>query len=130
LFRKTKITGTVIYPPISNFYVKGLPPSLRSRKRYIAFRLIAEKNIDVRQLSTSLTENMLSLFGECFAAGSNVRIEQFDGERGIIRCNMEALDKVLIAFTLLKKVGNAKVVPLTLGVSGTIKRCRKKYLEV
>ncbi|RLI76067.1 ribonuclease P [Archaeoglobales archaeon] len=110
--------------------MKGLPPSLRSRKRYIAFRLIAEKNIDVRQLSTSLTENMLSLFGECFAAGSNVRIEQFDGERGIIRCNMEALDKVLIAFTLLKKVGNAKVVPLTLGVSGTIKRCRKKYLEV
>mgnify|MGYP000176751328 CR=1 FL=1 len=43
---------------------------------------------------------------------------------------MEALDKVVIALTLLKKVGNAKVVPLTLGVSGTIKRCRKKYLEV
>ncbi len=110
--------------------MKGLPPSLKSRKRYIAFRLIAEEKVDERMLSRVLIENMLSLFGECFAAKSNVKVEQFDGEKGIIRCSREALDKVMIAFTLINRVGDIEVVPLTIGVSGTIKSCRKKYLEV
>ncbi len=81
-------------------------------------------------LSKVLTENMLALFGECFAAKSNVRLEQFDGEVGIVRCSREALEKVIIALTLIDRVGNVEVVPLTLGVSGTIKSCRRKYLEV
>jgi ribonuclease P/MRP protein subunit POP5 len=110
--------------------VKRLPPSLRSRKRYIAFRLIAERNIDARQLASALNSSMLSLFGECFAAGSNVRVEQFDGEKGIIRCNRDALERVMMALTLISEIESVKVIPLTLGVSGTIKRCRKKYLEV
>jgi len=109
--------------------VKGLPPSLRSRKRYIAFKITAEGKIDERSLSRALAEKMLSLFGECFAA-SGLRVESFDGERGIIKCHREALDKVMVAFTLLTKVGDVRVIPLTVGVSGTLKRCRRKYLEV
>lgn len=109
--------------------MKGLPPSLRSRKRYIAFRIIAEKKIDERSLSRALSEKMLSLFGECFAA-SGLRLEAFDGERGIVRCYREALDKVMVALTLMTHVGGVRVIPLTLGVSGTIKRCKRKYLGV
>ncbi|MDI3498763.1 Rpp14/Pop5 family protein [Archaeoglobus sp.] len=109
--------------------MKGLPPSLRSRKRYIAFRIIAEKKIDERSLSRALSEKMLSLFGECFAA-SGFRLEEFDGERGIVRCYREALDKVMVALTLMTHVGGVRVIPLTLGVSGTIKRCKRKYLGV
>ncbi len=110
--------------------MKGLPPSLKSRKRYIAFKLIAQERVDEKMLSKALMDNMLSLFGECFAAKSNVKLEQFDGERGIIRCSREALDKVMIALTLLNRVGDVEVVPLTIGVSGTIRSCRRKYLEV
>ncbi|MBO8178875.1 MAG: ribonuclease P [Archaeoglobus sp.] len=109
--------------------VKGLPPSLRSRKRYIAFRIIAEKKIDERSLSRALSEKMLGLFGECFAA-SGLRVVSFDGEKGIIRCYREALEMVMVALTLMTSVGDVKVTPLTIGVSGTIKRCRRKYLEV
>jgi ribonuclease P/MRP protein subunit POP5 len=110
--------------------VKGLPPSLRSRKRYIAFRIIAEKEVDERSLSRALTDSMMSLFGECFTAGSGIRLEYFDGQKGIIRCHREALEKVMVAFTLIDRVGEVRVIPLTIGVSGTIKRCKRKYLEV
>lgn len=75
-------------------------------------------------------DSMLSLFGECFAAGSGIRLEYFDGQKGMIRCHREALEKVMVALTLIDSVGECRVTPLTLGVSGTIKRCKKKYLEV
>ncbi len=108
--------------------MKGLPPSLKSRKRYIAFRIIAESKVDERSLSKALKEELLSLFGECFTTG--VKVEDFDGEKGIIKCTREGLEKVMVAFTLMNQVGDVKVIPLTLGVSGTIRRCKRKYLEV
>ncbi len=108
--------------------MRGLPPSLRSRKRYIAFRIIAESKVDERSLSKALKEKLLSLFGECFT--TSVKVENFDGEKGIIRCSHEGLEKVMVAFTLIDRIGEIRVIPLTIGVSGTIRRCRKKYLEV
>ncbi len=110
--------------------MKGLPSSLKSRKRYIAFRIIADGKVDERMLSRAIMDNMISLFGEYFTAGSGLRLEYFDGQRGILRCHREALEKTIIALTLLNRVGDVKVIPLTIGVSGTIKRCRRKYLEV
>ncbi|WP_202319079.1 Rpp14/Pop5 family protein [Archaeoglobus neptunius] len=110
--------------------MKGLPSSLRSRKRYIAFRIIAEREVDERSLSRAVMESMVSLFGECFAAGSGLRLEYFDGSKGILRCYHNALEKVMMAFTLLDKIGDVRVIPLTIGVSGTIKKCKRKYLEV
>ncbi len=110
--------------------VRGLPAALRSRKRYIAFRIISEKPVDGRMLARAIAENMLRLFGECFAVGSNLRLEYFDGERGILRCSRESLEKVMIALTLLTEVEGVRVLPLTLGVSGTIRSCRRKFLGV
>lgn len=110
--------------------MRGLPPSLRSRKRYIAFRIIAEKKVDAKSLSRVLMDNMISLFGECFAAGSGVKLEYFDGVKGIVKCHREAVEKTMIALTLLDRIGEVRVIPLTMGVSGTIKRCKRKYLEV
>lgn len=110
--------------------MRGLPPSLRSRKRYIAFRIIAEREVDEISLWKTLMDSMLSLFGECFAARGGVRLEYFDGQKGVIKCYREALEKVMVALTLIDRVGECRITPLTLGVSGTIKRCKKKYLEV
>lgn len=112
------------------FAVRGLPPSLRGRKRYIAFKLISEEKVDARMLSRELNQSMISLFGECFTAGSMLKLEHFDGEKGILRCRREYLNQVIIALTLLREVGGVKVVPLTLGVSGTLKSCKRKYVEV
>ncbi len=110
--------------------MRGLPSSLKSRKRYIAFRIIADGKVDEKMLSRAVMDSMVSLFGECFAAGSGLRLEHFDGQRGILRCYREALEKTIIALTLLSRVGDVRVIPLTIGVSGTIRRCRRKYLEV
>lgn len=79
-------------------------------------------------VSRAINEKMLELFGECFVAKSNFKLEYFDGERGIIRCSLEALEKVMLAITLLDSIGNLRVLPLTVGVSGTINSCKRKYV--
>jgi ribonuclease P/MRP protein subunit POP5 len=113
--------------------LRRLPSSLRHRKRYIAFRLIAFKddfNPDKRDVALKILENLISLFGETGSAHSGVWLEYFNGEYGIVKCNSVALDKVKMAITLLNEMDGVRVLPVILGVSGTIKKCKIKYLEV
>ncbi|MDK2875748.1 MAG: ribonuclease protein subunit [Archaeoglobaceae archaeon] len=100
---------------------------MRSRKRYIAFKLINTGRIDEKAVSEAMIRNLTALFGEVFAMESGLRLEKFDGEKGIVRCNLEALDRVMIALTLIDRIGDESVAVLTLGVSGTLKRCRRKW---
>jgi len=110
--------------------MKGLPPVLRRKKRYIAFQLIADKRVNERDFLAVMWKVLLSLFGELKSAHTGIWLEYFDGEFGILRCNREMVDNVKVALTLITKVGEVNVIPKILGVSGTIKRCKKKYLEV
>ncbi|HDD35930.1 MAG TPA: ribonuclease P [Archaeoglobus veneficus] len=110
--------------------MKGLPPALRRRKRYIAFRIIAKRKFEQKEVVDALMDSLIKTFGELGSANTGVWIEYFDGERGIVRCYNDAIDKVKVALTLINRIGDVRVIPLTLGVSGTIKRCKKKYLEV
>lgn len=102
---------------------------MRSRKRYIAFRLISEKSIDEKAIAEAMVRNLTALFGEVSALECGLKLEKFDGEKGIVRCNLEALEKVMIAMTLIDKVGEENVGLLTLGMSGTLRGCMNK-LEV
>jgi len=73
---------------------------------------------------------MLSLFGEVGSAHAGIWVEYFDGEYGIVRCNTKSLEMVKVALTLIDEVQGERVLPLILGVSGTIKKCKTKYMEV
>ncbi len=111
--------------------MKRLPPSLRHRKRYIAFRLIGHRSdLDKREIALKLMDSMISLFGEVGSSHAGVWVEYFNGEYGIVRCYNKSLEKVKIALSLIDEIEGEKVLPLILGVSGTIKKCRTKYLEV
>ncbi len=103
-----------------------LPSSLRSRKRYIAFRIIAENSIDGRLLWDAMMRSLISLFGEIEAAGCEMKLEEFDGQKGIVSCKLESLQKVMIAITLIESVGNKKAGIVTLATSGTLRSCKKK----
>lgn len=102
---------------------------MRSRKRYIAFKIIAEGSVSEKVLWDAMMKNLISLFGEVEALDTEFKLEEFDGEKGIVSCKLEALEKVMIAMTLVDKVEEKDVALITLGISGTIKKCRKR-LEV
>lgn len=107
--------------------MKGLPPSLRKRNRYVAFELISEKKVDKEEFLKSLWNSMLSLFGEF--EGEVFKLIHFENNIGILMCSHRNLNKLKIALTLINRVDDCETLPLILGVSGTIKGCNK-YLEV
>ncbi len=108
--------------------MKLLPPSLRKRKRYIAFQIISAKPVEVEKVREALSSSLLKLFGEL--EGPAVKLMGFRDGKGMIMCSHDELNKVKIALTLIKKINGQDVIPVILGVAGTIKSCRKKYLEV
>jgi len=102
---------------------------MRSRKRYIAFRIINKGKLDEKVVWEAMVRSLTALFGEVGTAECGLKLEEFDGEKGIVRCNLETLERVMIALTLIDRIGEESVCLLTLGVSGTLRGCRKK-LEV
>ncbi len=108
--------------------MKGLPPSLRDRKRYIAFQLYSERELNEREVIQAITNKIIDLYGEF--GYEMFKLIEFDGKRGIISVKAEGKDKVKNALTLIDRISDVRVLPIVLGVSGTIKSCKKKYLEV
>ncbi len=101
---------------------------MRRKKRYIAFRIISEGEVEREELVSALWEAVMNLFGEF--SGVTFRLIEFEGGRGIVVCGREDVNKLKIALTMIDKAGEKKVLPIILGVAGTIKSCKRKYLEV
>jgi len=119
--------------------LKGLPPALRKKKRYVAFKIVSDEcrtdvnsdNSDVVQnLWYELWQNVLSLYGEWYG-NVGLRIEYFDEKNmeGIIRCSRDKVETVIAALTTVTSIGGRNVAIKTLGTSGTIKGC-KRFLSL
>jgi ribonuclease P/MRP protein subunit POP5 len=107
--------------------MKGLPPALRKKNRYIAFEVISEEKLDKNSIFNVIRETIFSLFGETKFLG--LELKHFDGKMGILKCYREALKDVKFGLNLVSDVENSRVMIRILGVSGTIKSCMRKFLR-
>lgn len=109
-----------------------LPSSMRERKRYIAFEVLGEENVEFSQLINAIWHSILNLFGEVKTGDINFWLVKDswteNKQRGLIKCNHNHVSEVRLALALLERIGERKVSIRTLGVSGTMKSARKKYL--
>jgi len=106
--------------------LKGLPPALRKKKRYIAFRVLSKEKVSAKEIVQEVWQIVLSTYGEWYG-NLGLRLELFDEEsgEGILRCTREKLDATIAALTLLSEAGGKAIAVKTLGVSGTIKGCKR-----
>ena len=109
--------------------MRGIPPSLRYRKRYIVFGVICETRIREQELIKELWRNLVSLFGEDGSAGSQMWLEKFVNGKGIVRCAHEFVEKIKIAILTLNKIEGKNVLPVIYGVYGTLKKAEEKLLK-
>jgi ribonuclease P/MRP protein subunit POP5 len=58
--------------------------------------------------------------------------DSYDEEKqiGLIRCSHTSVEEVRSAVSLIQRIGDIKVVVKVLGISGTIKGARKKFLGI
>ena len=62
---------------------------------------------------------------------SNLKIisDSWKGDKGIIRINVKYLNELKLGLGLIKKLDNKKVIVNVIGVSGIIKKAKKKFME-
>jgi ribonuclease P/MRP protein subunit POP5 len=108
--------------------MKKLLPSLRERKRYLVFEVLAKNEISRDELAKEITSASHSLYGDIGVSTISPKLLDFNGKSGILRC---AQDRVNEARAILATVNNINGAPLTLrvvGISGTIKAAKEKFM--
>jgi len=111
---------------------KILPPSMRSSKRYLAFEIISDATITYNDFVNAVWNSMLTFLGEFTTPQAKVWVIQnlFDekSQRGIIKCGTNYVEHTRVVLSLINMIEEKKVIIKILGVTGTIKSAKNKYL--
>ena len=81
--------------------MKILPSSLREKKRYIAFEVMSESSdpIDRKALLDEIFFATQTLIGDVGSSEIGYRLMDFDGNRGIIKVNLGAVETARAAMS-------------------------------
>jgi len=108
-----------------------LLPSLKEKKRYVAFEIISKENISYNQAKKTIEEALMKYIGllGTSKAGLKVLKEKYSQNRGLARVNHKFVGYLRAAFTLIDKINNKKVIARSIGSSGILKKAEQKYLR-
>jgi ribonuclease P/MRP protein subunit POP5 len=125
--------------------LKILPPTLRDKKRYIAFEVTSQGSLGRDDIISMILDASLYLYGACGAGkfdlwvvklwrcktdkNSPKGINEY-GMKGILRCRREEIDSVMAIIPTITNFRGKPVVFHTLGISGTIKSAIKNFIKL
>ena len=111
---------------------RPLPPSLRLHSRYLIFEIISDEKVSYNDMVTAIWNSMLNLLGELETSDVKMWLIQnlYDekNQRGVIKCRHDFVEKMRAVLSLMQMIGEKRVIIKILGVTGTIKSARNKYL--
>jgi|SRR3989344_2591664 len=113
--------------------IKPILPSLREKKRYVAFEVISEsKKFSFSDVSKALWGSIISFFGELEFAKAGVILiaNTYNPEKmkGLIRVNNKYANHLKASLALVSNVNEQQVIVRALGVSGVVNKALKKYV--
>ena len=111
--------------------LKPIPPTQRERNRYIVFELISSTKFDRNSVVRCICNSVLDFIGEAGAGKTSLWAMDWDEEKqiGILKVNHRSVDDVRASAALMKEINNSPVIFHVLGVSGTLKIARSKYVR-
>jgi RNase P/RNase MRP subunit POP5 len=99
----------------------------------LAFEIVSERPIeDFNAVSREVWGKALEYLGElgCAEAGIMILHDKYDKERqrGLIRVNNKAVDKLRATLALIDQIDNRQVIVRSRGVSGILSKAEGKYV--
>ena len=111
--------------------LKPILPSLREKKRYLAYKVISKSKINFSSLQKAITETALKVLGQLGVAKAGIIIlDKWKNNKGLIRVSHKNVDNLRTALMFVDEVDNKEVIIRSIGVSGILKKAEHKYLEV
>ncbi|HDH41146.1 MAG TPA: ribonuclease P protein component 2 [Candidatus Altiarchaeales archaeon] len=110
---------------------KQLLPTLRERNRYIAFEVISDSDIGREDVVKAIWSSVLRFLGELNASRTSLWVMDWNDEKreGILKVNHKSVDEVKAALALVKEIDGKRVIFHILGISGTVRKTRERYLK-
>ncbi len=109
--------------------LKSLSPTLRERKRYIAFKIITDGKMPVAAVKEAIMSSFKRLYGEVGLSKGGVQLvdKRWNPETnsGILRVSHNYVDELRAALAFIKDIRGKKVIVKSLITSGMIKKAEK-----
>jgi ribonuclease P/MRP protein subunit POP5 len=101
-----------------------MSPVRKIRKRWIAFRVHSDRDVSVKELPTILGKVIE------YEGIKKFSIIEYDSSKkvGILLCSHRSLDKMKLALSKVKKATKGQMMIEVIGISGTIRKLRRKFL--
>ena len=115
--------------------LKPLLPTLREKKRYLAFEVLSKAKImDFDTVSNAILHTSAEFLGQLGVskAGLLILSDKWDknSQRGIIRVSHKHVDNLKAALTMMDKINDDDVIVKSVGVSGILNKAEKRYLKI
>jgi len=111
--------------------MKILPSSLREKKRYIAFEVICESEpVDRKALLDEIFFATQTLLGDVGSSEIGYRLMDFNGSRGIMKVNHNAVELARAAIATVCTIKGSRATIRVLGIAGTIRAATEKYIPL
>ena len=113
--------------------IKPLLPSLREKKRYLAYEVISRNKlydaVHVNMVILDAAKEFLGSLGMA-KAGMLAMNDQWnaDAQRGIMRVSNKHVDDLKASFVFVQKIDGNDVIVRSVGASGILKKAKQKYL--
>jgi len=114
--------------------IKPLMPSLREKKRYLAYEVISKSKyndaISVNKAIYDAANEFLGTLGMAKAgilAIDNIWDEKT--QRGLIRVNNKHVDELKASLIFMRNIQGKEAIVKSVGASGILKKAQKKYLN-
>jgi len=108
--------------------IKGLMPSLKEKKRYLAIKIntFDDQKIYSTRPMNELLEKMRSVLGVFDSAEAGLMPVNFDSTKNIaiIRSSNKMIDKVKASLIFINELGTQQVILSTIKVSGMINKVK------
>ena len=110
--------------------LKTLPPTLREKKRYIAFKILYDDELSEGEVVNLIRRAVLEYYGIWGTSKANPWLVYYDFPYGILRCQRENVDYVKASLILVREFKGKPINIICLGVSGTIRKAKIKFLGI
>ena len=110
--------------------MKSLLPSLKERKRYLAFEVMSKDNTRFSVVSKAVWSSILSFIGIKGAAKAGIWLlsDKYKNNKGLIRVGHKYVDDLKASLALIKNIDSEDVIVRSLGVSGILNKA-EVYLK-
>lgn len=109
--------------------LKTLLPSLKEKKRYIAFQVLSEKPVEYSKAKESIKSAMQLLVGEIGLAKAGLMfLPDWEDNSGIMRVATSSVNEAKAALAFVREIDGQKAVVKSIGVSGILNKTRQNFI--